>query len=114
MAPETLAARLDDDVQVVDIRSPAEFERGHIPGAVNVPFADLPGRVASVEWAEEVVVACPLGESSRQAARLIESYEGLPEGATVANLTGGYEAWDGDLERGDGGTATDDAAGAPF
>lgn len=105
ISPAKLHERLqaDEDVQVVDIRPPAAFRRGHVPGAVNVPFPELPRRVEDVEWGEEVVVACPKGESSLQAARLIESYEGVPEEATVANLEGGYREWDYGLERDGGG-----------
>jgi len=97
---EQLRDRLaDGDVQVVDIRPAAAFEEGHIPGAINVPFTELADRVDGVEWGEEVVVACPIGQSSLQAARLLESYEGVDDDAIIANLDGGYEAWPYDLER---------------
>jgi rhodanese-related sulfurtransferase len=113
MDPATLAEKLahDEDVQVVDIRPERQFERGHIPGADNLPFPSLPQRVEAVDWDEEVVVACPKGESSRQAARLIESYEGLPADARVCNLTGGYREWDGDLARADDDGAASDGSG---
>lgn len=88
-----------EDVQVVDIRPPAEFRDGHIPGAVNIPFPEFVSSLDDHEWGDSVVVACPLGESSRQAARLLESYEDVSPDAAVANLAGGYEAWQGDLER---------------
>lgn len=102
LSPAALSERLaaGEDFQVVDVRGPEQFARGHLPGAINVPFANLPGAIPEVEWAETVVVVCPRGESSRRAARLVESYEGLPDGAGVYNLTGGYDAWDGDLVAG--------------
>ena len=90
-----------DDTQVVDIRSPAEFERGHIPGAINIPMAELPRRVDEVEWGDDVVVACPIGQSSVQAARLIGSYEGVDDDASVKSMAGGYREWSYDLEPGD-------------
>ena len=31
----------ESDIRVVDIRSPAAFHRGHIPGSENVPFGDV-------------------------------------------------------------------------
>lgn len=100
VTPDALKARLDrdEDVQVVDIRQPGEFEAGHIPGAENVPFHRFARDVESHDWGEEIVVVCPLGESSLQAARLLEAYEGVDEDATVANLVGGYQAWDHELE----------------
>lgn len=102
ITPAALKNRLDsgDDVQVVDIRQPAEFERGHIPGAENVPFHRFAREVEAHAWADDIVVACPMGESSLQAARLLEAYEGVPEGAVVSNLSGGYQAWDYELEAG--------------
>lgn len=85
-------------IQVVDIRSEEDFKRGHIPGAVNIPFAELPVKVAEHEWSDEIVVACPIGQSSIQAARLIGSFEGVPEDASVKSMRGGYEEWSYDLE----------------
>lgn len=102
LTPAEVKARLDrgDDLQVVDIRLEREFEAGHIPGAVNLPFDRFAREVADHEWGETIVVVCPIGESSRQAARLLESYEGLDGDTTVANMTGGYRAWEYDLEAG--------------
>ena len=42
ISAEGLRTLLDsgDPVRVVDIRSPGAFERGHIPGSENVPFAE--------------------------------------------------------------------------
>ena len=107
LSPETVEATLDE-LQVVDIRSPSEFERGHIPGAINVPLAELPRRVDDHDWEDEIVVVCPIGQSSIQAARLLQSFEGVDDDASVASMTGGYAQWDGDLEPGDEGTEADD------
>ncbi|MBB6646708.1 rhodanese-like domain-containing protein [Halobellus ruber] len=98
--PEDVKDRIDngDDTQIIDIRSPAQFEQGHIPGAINIPMAELPSRVDEVEWSDDVVVACPIGQSSVQAARLIGSYEGVDDDSSVSSMAGGYEAWEYDLE----------------
>jgi rhodanese-related sulfurtransferase len=100
IAPETVNEKLEngDDLQVVDIRRPPQFARGHIPGAENVPFPELPQRVDEHDWGDEIVVACPVGQSSQKAARMLESYEGVDEDARVLNLEGGYRAWEFDLE----------------
>ncbi|WP_121821706.1 rhodanese-like domain-containing protein [Halostella salina] len=100
ITPAELEAKLaaDEDVQVVDIREERAFEAGHIPGAENVPFPEFTSAVAERDWGDEVVLACPIGQSSVQAGRLLESHEGVDEGTTVASLAGGYDEWDGDLE----------------
>jgi rhodanese-related sulfurtransferase len=100
VSPEALRERLeaDEGVQVVDIRPEREYERGHVPGALNLPMDRFATGIEEIEWGEDVVVACPIGESSIQAARLLDSYEGVPETARVASLEGGYRAWEYDVE----------------
>jgi rhodanese-related sulfurtransferase len=107
-----------EEVRIVDIRSPAAFERGTIPGSENLPFGELPGRIDALAGADRVVTVCPHGEASLQAMRLIESYEGL-EGADVRSLAGGLDAWSRDyaLESGrngeGGGRAGSDGGSSP-
>lgn len=85
-------------VQVIDVRPEEEFRRGHVPGAINVPLEEFARRIAEVDVGDDVVVVCPVGESSRQAARLLESYAGVADDARVSNLAGGYAAWPYELE----------------
>jgi len=90
-----------DEVRVIDTRSPEQYERGHIPGAINVPLGDLPSRVSDIDWDDtDVVCACPVGQSSKQAAMLIQSYEGVEGDVLVASMAGGYEEWEFELETG--------------
>jgi len=35
-------------VKVVDVRTPEEFASGHVPGAINIPYDQLPGRAAEI------------------------------------------------------------------
>lgn len=81
----------DDGVRVVDIRSPAAYRRGHIPGSENVPFGDLPNRVEELGGEDRVVAVCPHGKASVQAARLVASYEGFD--GRVESLAEGLEGW---------------------
>lgn len=90
-----------NSVQIVDIRDTEAYEEGHIPDAENLPLEELADRVEEVEWVsnddEEIVVACYIGESSIQAARMLEAYEGTGS-ATVSTMAGGYEEWSGPLD----------------
>lgn len=110
VTPEEVKEKLDAaGVQILDTRPREEFEAGHIPGAFNIPLTELPTRIPEVDWSEHVVVACPIGQSSVQAARLIESYEGVDEDAEIASMAGGYEAWEYELETGSGESEEDQA-----
>lgn len=88
-------------VQIIDIRDSEAYEEGHIPDAEHLPLEELADRVEDVEWVsdedEEIVVACYIGESSVQAARMLEAYDGTGS-ATVSTMSGGYEEWSGPLD----------------
>jgi Rhodanese-related sulfurtransferase len=88
--PETVKEQLETDnfdvkdmneIQIIDIRSQTQFEQGHLPEAINIPLDKLPRRIEEVDWKQNIVVACPIGQSSVQAARLIQSYENIPDSA---------------------------------
>jgi rhodanese-related sulfurtransferase len=56
---EELAARLRDGlVSVIDVRPPDEFALGHVPGAINVPLADLQARLPEIDPDREIVAYC--------------------------------------------------------
>ena len=122
MDEEISAAELHDllesgSVRVVDIRSPASFARGRVPGSENVPFGRLPNEVESLAGADRIVTVCPHGKASVQAARLIKSYEGTAD-ATIESMRGGLEAWDGPIDRADADgrveSGADEGPEAPF
>lgn len=48
--PADLAARIarGERLQILDVRSEAEFAAGHVPGAVNIPFNHVSSRLAQV------------------------------------------------------------------
>lgn len=56
---EELQARMKDGlVTVLDVRPADEFALSHIPGAINVPVAELETRLASLAGAQELVAYC--------------------------------------------------------
>lgn len=98
ISPSAVAELRDSDEppRIVDIRNPAAFGRDHIPDSVNIPFEELPDRVAELTDADRIVTVCPHGQASVQAARLIGSYEGTAD-CRVESMEGGLTAWDGPL-----------------
>lgn len=57
-ADELLSRARDGLVTVVDVRPPEEFAAGHLPGAVNIPLAQLEQRLADLPKNTEVVAYC--------------------------------------------------------
>ena len=100
ISADELHERLEagESIQVIDVRPQDAYRRGHIPGAENVPITRFTEAIDDYDWSDEIVVACPHGESSRQAARLLEAYEAIGDGTRIANLVDGYEGWEYDLD----------------
>ena len=90
ITPATLAERRRD-LQIVDVREPAEFNSGlgHIAGAVLLPLHDLLKRSAELDRSRPIVTVCRSGVRSAQATVLLQK-AGFAE---VANLAGGMLRW---------------------
>ena len=101
-----------EDATIVDIRSPAAFRRGHIPGSENLPLPSLVDSVERFEDTERVVTVCPKGQSSVQAARLIASYEGFD--GRVESFEPGLTGYEGEIADGADSAASDEGPDAPF
>ena len=77
--------------RIIDVRTPAEFETAHIPGAYNVPLDLLREHRAELRdhLDDEVVLVCRSGARSTQAGQTLAG-AGLPN---VRVLDGGMLAW---------------------
>jgi hydroxyacylglutathione hydrolase len=78
-----------DDIQVIDVRAPDEWSRGHLPGAIHIPLAALPERVGELDASKPIVLHCKGGGRSSIATSFLQS-KGL---CSVSNLVGGYDGW---------------------
>lgn len=59
VAMDELAARTRHDlVTLLDVRPHDEYAAGHLPGAINIPLADLEERLAELERGREIVAYC--------------------------------------------------------
>ena len=70
---------------IVDVRTPEEFSRGTLPGAVNIPVDTLRTRFASLDRTKPFAVLCQVGLRGHIATRLLTQ-----NGFTVHNIKGGY------------------------
>jgi rhodanese-related sulfurtransferase len=94
----TLAERLGNssapDPTLIDVRTPAEFEAGHIPGAVNVPLDELKGSLDQLRTLlddhHDVVLVCRSGARAGQAQEALQA-AGL---TSPAVLSGGIVDWE--------------------
>jgi len=85
-----LARRLGKGVIVWDVRPPAEFEAGHIAGAVSVPPGEVRRRLRSVPKDAQVVAYCrgPYCVYADDAVRELRA-----TGRRAARLEDGYPEW---------------------
>lgn len=82
-------------VTVIDVRTPAEFAEGHLPGAVNINVEDpaFPDAVAALDPDANYAVYCRSGNRSRVAMDFM-TQAGVPH---TVGLEGGIGAWKGDI-----------------
>ncbi|MDG2200270.1 MAG: MBL fold metallo-hydrolase [Phycisphaerales bacterium] len=74
---------------VLDVRTDAEWNSGHIPGAEHVPLPDLPGQIDQFRNRGPIVTVCGGGYRSTIAASLLEK-AGVE---VVIDQLGGMAAW---------------------
>ncbi len=55
---ELLGRAREGSITVLDVRPPEEYSAGHLPGAVNVPVADLEKRLSEFDSEQEIVAYC--------------------------------------------------------
>ena len=74
---------------VIDVRTTAEFQAGHVPGAVHIPHENIVAGVAGLDVSNGVVLYCGRGP------RAIKAEEALIAAGidNLYHLNGGMEAW---------------------
>jgi hydroxyacylglutathione hydrolase len=86
-----LAKRLErGDVAVVDVRSRAEWEAGHIPGVPNIYAGEIGDRLGDLPTGRPIVVHCQGGTRSAIAASILDA-RGVRD---VVDLPGGFAEWE--------------------
>jgi rhodanese-related sulfurtransferase len=92
---EDLFLLLNDDDKsndpfIISVRKPEDYAKGHIPGAVNIPFGDIAknGTLNALPKDEKIVVYCYTGHSGSQATAILGAL-----GFDVLNLLHGMSSW---------------------
>lgn len=73
---------------LLDVRTPKEFEAGHIAGAVNIEVDELRSRLEQIPRNRDVAVYCQVGQRGYLAARILRQH-----GFAAANIGGGYSTF---------------------
>ena len=86
-----LKERLDrgDDVQIIDVREPNEYQINKIAGSTLIPLGELPRRYAELPRDREIVAQCKMGGRSAKAVEFLQTV-GFKR---VKNLRGGILEW---------------------
>lgn len=75
-------------IQLIDVRSAGEHERGHIAGSKNIPVDELRGRLSEIDGSKEIWVYCQVGLRGYTASRILTQH-----GFKVKNVSGGYKSY---------------------
>lgn len=91
---EELLSSQDENVLLVDVRTQREYNAGHIPGAINVPYQQIQQDLPAAEGDPIIVVYCQSGRRSGIAFSTLrrQGYERIVD-------FGGIVRWQGELER---------------
>lgn len=80
------------DVQLIDVRSIEEYNRGHIDDAINIDIADIEKfskEIQKLDKTKPIYIYCHSGVRSRRAGKLIQKL-GF---TSIYDFTGGWSIW---------------------
>ncbi|SKA85196.1 NADPH-dependent 2,4-dienoyl-CoA reductase, sulfur reductase [Caloramator quimbayensis] len=77
-----------DEYFILDVRTPVEYQGGHIEGAVNIPVDDLRQRLNEIPRNKKIIEYCKVGLRGYLAYRIL-----IQNGYEVYNLSGGYDIY---------------------
>ena len=87
-SPQGAFARRDE-IQIVDVREPFEWNAGRIEGAIHLPLNDLMAGKGDLDPSRPVVLVCRMGNRSELASLMLQA-----RGYDAHNMEGGMEAWE--------------------
>jgi hydroxyacylglutathione hydrolase len=78
-----------DELQILDVRAPDEWEKGRIPGAKHIFLPEVPKRARELKKDKPVAVYCDSGYRASLAASLLKR-----QNFDVRNIPGSWQAWE--------------------
>jgi len=106
-APEVtideLSRALGSGATLIDVREPAEYAQGHVPGARLIPMGQLPSRLGELDRSTRVYVVCASGGRSSTMVDVLTA-AGF-DAVSVADGTAGWQRQGRPVVRGEGARA---------
>ena len=84
-----------EDVVLIDVREPHEWNAGHIEGATHIPMNQVPQRLAEIPKDKDVVMICRSGGRSAHVQQHLLGQQGYTR---VKNLVGGMQRWSREVD----------------
>ncbi|MES2201882.1 MAG: rhodanese-like domain-containing protein [candidate division FCPU426 bacterium] len=78
------------NLQLIDVRTHAEFASGYLAGAKNIPIQELSGHLSEIDKQKPVIVYCRSGHRSGLALKILHDH-GIPQ---AKHLQGGILDWE--------------------
>lgn len=71
----TIESLIANGATIVDVRTPAEYQMGNVPGSLNIPLNEVAARMSEIVALEgPLVLCCASGGRSGQACAFLEQY----------------------------------------
>jgi phage shock protein E len=67
------AELVKNGAQIIDVRTPGEFQGGHIKGSINIPLQNLTGQLSKIKKDKPVITCCASGMRSSSAKSVLQS-----------------------------------------
>ena len=83
-----------EDLVLLDVREPRELAVASVPGALHIPMAQVPARLAEIDRDRHVVVICHSGGRSQAVVGFLK-HQGYEQ---VSNLAGGITRWSREID----------------
>lgn len=67
------AELVKNGAQIIDVRTPGEFQGGHIKGSINIPLQNLGSQLSKIKKDKPVITCCASGMRSSSAKSILQS-----------------------------------------
>ncbi len=79
---------LDDDIQIIDVRTVEEYGEFHLANSINLPLERIEDWKNTIDYDRPVYVLCHSGSRSLEAQSILKAYR---NGSNIININGGIE-----------------------